>query len=131
MIGGWSCCQHQHHIKLNCNQTQARTHHLSASDVEIISGIGMAQAKNLWVQMFLCLIQSSHFQITDQILEWMHFIHKVQIIILWMKSSVMLTNLSTCWKISIVEMLFCIIKKLQSQPRACFRNQDEEFNQAS
>jgi len=46
MIGGWGCCQHQHHIKLNCNQTQSRTHHLSSSDVEIITDIGMAQAKN-------------------------------------------------------------------------------------
>jgi len=46
MIGGWGCCQHQHHIKLNYNQTQTRTHHLSTSDVEIITDFGMAQTKN-------------------------------------------------------------------------------------
>jgi len=46
MIGGQHSCQHQNHIKLNCNQTQIRTHHLSASDMESITDIGMAQAKN-------------------------------------------------------------------------------------
>jgi len=73
MIGSQGSCQHQNHVKLNCSQMQTRTYHLSASEVEIITGIGMAQAKNLWVQMFLCLIQSSHFQITDQIFEWISF----------------------------------------------------------
>jgi len=34
------------HVNLNCNnQIQTRTHHLQASDVEIITDIGMAQAK--------------------------------------------------------------------------------------
>jgi len=46
MIGGWGCCQCQHHIKLNCNQIQTRTCHLSASAAEIITDIAMAQAKN-------------------------------------------------------------------------------------
>jgi len=46
MIGGRGCCHHHHHIKLNRNQSQTRTRHLSTSDVEIITDIGMAQAKN-------------------------------------------------------------------------------------
>ena len=46
MIGGHGCCQHHHHIKLNRSQTQTRTCHLSSSNVEIITDIGMAQAKN-------------------------------------------------------------------------------------
>jgi len=45
-MNGGQGCEYQNHIKLNHNQMQTRTCHLSASDVEIIMDIGMAQAKN-------------------------------------------------------------------------------------
>jgi len=46
MIGGRGCCNHQHHMKLTRCQTQTRIRHLSSSDVEIITDIGIVQAKN-------------------------------------------------------------------------------------
>jgi len=83
--------------QLYCNQTQTRTHHLSASDMEVIIDIGMAQAKHL-IGANVFYVRSSQVISRLQVQYLSGFHSKVQIIIFWMKSSVMLTNLSVAGK---------------------------------